>query len=282
MKRFVLLIVLLVVFFVPSIIYAFDFPQYKGYVNDFENILDNDTELENILSNLEKETTVEIAVVTVSDFQGSTFEDFAVKLFENWKIGKKDVDNGLLIIVSKEQRQSRFEVGYGLEGTLPDALTGRIQDEYMIPYFKNDDYSKGVLEGINATIGIIKKDPTVISNLEKPVKSNSINEAFIYVGLIVFYFLSFSKSWWLGGLLGAGYGVYAGISSQNPLSIFYYPVIWGVFGLIIDFLLSRTFLGSILRSTSTRGFSGTSRGGSSGGMSFGGGSSGGGGSSRSW
>lgn len=250
-------------------------PDYKGYVNDFENILTNDAQLEETLSNFEKETSVEIAVVTVADFGGTTIDDYAVKLFEKWKIGKADKDNGLLVIVSSTQRQSRFEVGYGLEGTLPDSLTGRIQDFFMIPYFKNNDYSKGVEEGINSTIGVIKNDPTVISSLEqKTVKAPS--DAILIFFVFLFYIMAGTKSWWFGGVLGFGIGMYFAVKN----GIYLLPFITTPLGLFIDFILSKTPFGRFIIANSI----GRSLGGSSsgGGMSFGGGSSGGGGSSRSW
>src|SRR5690606_7879124 len=150
LKRVQVFILTLLFLFLPTLIYAqLTFPAYDGYVNDFENILNNDEALEAKLTQLEKDTTAEVVVVTVPDFQGSYLEEYAVKLFEEWKIGKEDVDNGLLILVSANERKSRIEVGYGLEGTLPDALTGRIQDEYMIPSFTQGDYSGGVEKGVD-------------------------------------------------------------------------------------------------------------------------------------
>jgi uncharacterized protein len=270
---------------------SLNFPQYKGYVNDYENILNNDAELEQKLANFEKETTIEIAVITISDFQGTTIDDYAVKLLANWKIGKKDKDNGLLIVISKTQRQSRFEVGYGLEGTLPDALTGRIQDDYMIPNFKNEDYSKGVNDGLDATISYLKNDPSLLPSAissTNTTKSESSTSSFLdnfAVGAIflILFIMAETKSWWLGGIVGFLAGIFIGAVYLQPWGWLILPIPFALLGLILDFLLSRTPLGWIFLFFGRDGGSGGIGSSSSGGgMSFGGGSSGGGGSSRSW
>lgn len=271
--------VLISIFAIPQLVFAqFQFPKYSGYVNDFENIINNDDELNNKLIQFEKDSTVEIVVVTTDSFQGSTIEDFSNKLFEEWKIGKKDIDNGLLIVVSNKERQSRIEVGYGLEGTLPDALTGRIQDQFMIPSFKEGKYSEGINSGVDTLIGYIKEDPTVISSLKSDSKSNSnLIDFGIYALIIAFYLMAGSKSWWLGGVFGFLLGLYFGITNGIYLLI----LITTPLGLLFDYILSQTGIGKAI-------FHGANivngvRGGSSGGgISFGGGSSGGGGSSRSW
>lgn len=273
------LLSLLLLLLLPSLAYAqLTFPKYDGFVNDFENILNNDDALEAKLAQLEKDTTAEVVVVTVSDFQETTIEDYAVKLFENWRIGKEDVDNGLLIVVSSNERQSRIEVGYGLEGTLPDALTGRIQDEYMIPSFAQGDYSKGIEDGVDVIAGLIKEDPTIISQLQQ--KDSGINDGIISLFMMLFFFAMYimgaSKSWWLGGVLGFVAGAYFAYTSN----LWLLPFLTTPFGLILDYILSKTTIGqAIVHNT----FRSSGRSGSSGGgFSFGGGSSGGGGSSRSW
>jgi len=283
-----LLVVLLVSFSVKAThaTSELNLPQYSGYVNDFENILNNDSELETTITAFEKESSIEIAIVTVNDFQGTTIEDYAVKLFAKWGIGKKETDNGLLIIVSKNSRQTRFEVGYGLEGTLPDALTGRIQDHYMIPYFQQDNYSEGVKQGLEATIKTLKGDPSIASNLEtlstsqeEVDKFSSFIESAIIPLLVIVYIMAMTKSWWFGGVVGFIGGIVIGAMYFQPWGWLIFPIPAALLGLLLDFILSNTFIGELLFIIArSGGFS--SRGG--GGISFGGGSSGGGGSSRSW
>ncbi len=156
-RVFFLISVFLCAIFCTTLVYAkLEFPKPTGFVNDFENIIDNDEELEEKLNNFEKETSIEIAVVTIKDFADTTIEDYASRLFEEWGIGKDEHDNGVLVLISSRMRESRIEVGYGLEGALPDGLTGRIQDDEMIPFFREDDYSQGINNGIDAIISATK------------------------------------------------------------------------------------------------------------------------------
>lgn len=275
MKVFRALIALLL-FLIPSLLYAqMTFPAYDGFVNDYENILSNDEELESKLSAFEKESTVEIVVVTVNDFSGTTIEDYAVKLFENWKIGKADVDNGVLILVSSNERKARIEVGYGIEGVLPDSLAGRVQDEYMIPAFANGDYNKGISDSVDVLIGIIKEDPTVISSLNSTNSESGSIDVIVMILIFSLYIMAVSKSWWLGGVIGLIAGLYFAYQSGSYIL----PFITTPLGLFLDFILSKTPVGRAVVHGMHLVGSSSSRGG---GISFGGGSSGGGGSTRSW
>ena len=91
--------------------------------------------LETKLSQFEKDTSNELSVVTIEDLKGDTIENFAVKLFEDWGIGKKDKDNGVLLLIAKNDRQMKIEVGYGLEGALTDAQSFWIIQNVMRPAF---------------------------------------------------------------------------------------------------------------------------------------------------
>ncbi len=129
-------------------------PNYVGHVNDFAGILSAETKslLERQISDFNKATSHEIVVVTVEDLRRTYLEDFAVKLFEKWKIGEKELDNGILLLVAPNDREVKIEVGYGLEGILPDATANKIIKEIIIPEFKNNDYNKGVVNGVDAII----------------------------------------------------------------------------------------------------------------------------------
>ena len=85
---------------------------------------------------------------TVENLQGITIEEYAVELFEKWGIGKKDEDNGLLILVAVEEREVRIEVGYGLEGVITDLEAGNIINDIMVPNFKNGEFGKGIYESV--------------------------------------------------------------------------------------------------------------------------------------
>ena len=91
-------------------------------------------------------------MLTVPTIGGDSIEEFATRVFENWKLGQKGKDNGVLVIVVPKDRKMRIEVGYGLEGTLPDAIASRIIRNVMTPQFKAGDYDKGIADGVNAVV----------------------------------------------------------------------------------------------------------------------------------
>lgn len=145
-------ILLLLSFFIFENVYAIKSPTDKFYVNDYADILNEETEkyiFENSVK-LNEKTTVQIVVVTVKDLEGKSIEEYSTELFRKYGIGDKEKNNGLLLLLALKERKSRVEVGYGLEGLLPDGKTGRIQDEYMIPYFKNNNFDEGMLNGYKA------------------------------------------------------------------------------------------------------------------------------------
>jgi uncharacterized protein len=112
----------------------------------------------------ERDTTGEIAFVVIRSLDGLTIEDAAEKLFKMWGIGKKDRDNGLLFLWSTGDRRVRVEVGYGLEGTLPDGKVGAILDQYVIANFKANQFDQGVLAGVDALIAAAKNEPVALAS----------------------------------------------------------------------------------------------------------------------
>lgn len=135
---------------------AFSFPKPTEdlYVNDFAGVInsdDHDTMLA-FATKLYNATTSQVVVTTVSDFGGLEKEEYALRLSREWGIGQKDKDNGVLILLSKGDRQIRIEVGRGLEGALPDSKVGRIIDVYGLDDLKNDDFSSGLKKIQNAVI----------------------------------------------------------------------------------------------------------------------------------
>lgn len=129
----------------------------KGYVNDFAGVLEPRTaqRLESLLSDLEKRTGAEVAVVTVQTVADGDVEKAAVDLLQDWGIGKKGKDNGALILCAVQDRKIRIEVGYGLEGILPDAKAGRIIHEQILPSFRQGNLSAGLANGTMAVAQII-------------------------------------------------------------------------------------------------------------------------------
>jgi uncharacterized protein len=139
------------------------FPKPLGKINDFAGVLDAATaaELSRLVIDTEARTSAEIAVVTVTSLDGMSVEEYAVKLFAEWGIGKSASDNGVLVLVAPTQRRMRIEVGYGLEPILPDALAGRIIREEFLPAFRDNDYARGTLQGVRRVAAIIVRRETV-------------------------------------------------------------------------------------------------------------------------
>lgn len=117
--------------------------------------------LEGILEELARKTGAEIAVVVLPSLDGGEINDFATRLYEKWGIGQKGKDNGALLLAALGDRKVRIEVGYGLEGILPDAKTGRILDEAVLPAFRQNRYAEGLTQGAVAIAGVIARNAGV-------------------------------------------------------------------------------------------------------------------------
>lgn len=140
-----------------------DLPHHIGKVNDFAALLDPSQRdaLEAQLADLERATSAEVAVVTVVSLGGRSVEEYATELFNAWGIGKRDRDNGVLVLVAVQDRAVRIEVGYGLEGILPDGLAGSLIRERFLPRFRDGDYRTGILDGTTRIIEIVRKNETL-------------------------------------------------------------------------------------------------------------------------
>ncbi len=158
-KLKIFLIIIVLILFTKSV-YAVVEPTRQFYVNDYANLLNSDTENYIIQKNqsLQEQTGAQIVVVTVPNLEGQSIEEYATELFRKFGIGDKSKNNGLLLLLALEERKFRVEVGYGLEGILPDAKTGRIQDQYIIPYLSNNNWDEGIKNGFNAFLDVIVKE----------------------------------------------------------------------------------------------------------------------------
>lgn len=260
---------------------VFSLPQPEGYVNDFEGIVENRNELETKIQSFEEQTGIEIVVLTTSDFGDTYIEDYAIQIFENWGIGKEEEDNGVLMIVSKEQRESRIEVGYGLEGVLTDGLTGRIQDIAMVPEFREDNYSEGINNGVSMIIQVLGGEEVEELAID-PEQENDEMETLGCLGIIFLGFLLLVPNPFIAAAIGGVLGFLVGTAFLGLSGGFTFGVIGCVVGFILGFIARlipapvRHGLAYTMMSAGRRGGGGSGFGG------FGGGSSGGGGSSRSW
>ena len=138
-------------------------PNPTGFINDFANVLSPTVKnaMENLSKELKQKTGAEVVVVTVKSLNGMDYTDYAIRLFEKWGIGEKGKDNGILIFNAVDARKIRIEVGYGLEGILPDGLVGEIRDKYLIPSLKKNDFDSGLSLGLAAVASIIAADAKV-------------------------------------------------------------------------------------------------------------------------
>jgi uncharacterized protein len=137
-----------------ALTFAADIPFLSGRVVDDANIISDEAQarLTATLKAHEDATTNQVVVLTVTTISGQSIEEYAVKVFEAWKLGNKEKDNGVLVVVVPEDRKMRIEVGYGLEGVLPDGAAGEIIRTWMTPAFKAGNYEKGLEDGVAAII----------------------------------------------------------------------------------------------------------------------------------
>ncbi len=170
-------------------------PAPPRLVNDFANILSGEerSQLEDTLVQFARATSTQIVVVTVPDLEGNDPGDFAFKLGEKWGIGQKDKDNGIVVLIKPKQGNSKGQVfiatGYGLEGILPDAvLNSTVIDYEMIPYFKENNYYKGLASGVKVIMEISRGEYTAEQYQQFYAKKNGGMIPAIIIFILVFIF----------------------------------------------------------------------------------------------
>lgn len=156
-------------------------PDLKGRVTDLTGTLKQE-EIKTIdakLATLEKEKGSQLVLLILPTTGQESIETFSIRVAEKWKIGRKGVDDGVILIVAKDDRKLRIEVGYGLEGALPDAICKRIIDQQIVPHFKAGDFGIGITAGLDAIIKVIKGEP-----LPAPVSSSTSIEDMSFGGTL--------------------------------------------------------------------------------------------------
>lgn len=310
MKRLIVIITALFLAAVP-LLQAQDIPYLTGRITDNASILSSGTEetLTALMKQHEDRTGNQIAVLTVPTLGGESIEDYAVEVFDEWKLGQKGIDNGILIIVVPNDHRMRIEIGYGLEGIITDGMAGEIIRTRMTPYFKNGDYDGGVSAGVKAVIA--KLDGQELEAVPAQNESGgfidgpdlSIPER-ILIGAFIFSIIGLFTVMGVITPGGGGWFLYFFLIPFWAM----FPIIvlgtGGAFILFICYLIGFPIIKLFVRKTkwyskavkslkskgraSIGGFTfssgGSGSGWSSGGSSFsgGGGSSGGGGASGSW
>ena len=221
-KKAILFTVLVSLLFIPASLSWAErpFPEPRGLVNDFANVIPQADEqnIGLITTELLNKTGTAVVVVTMPDIGGAEYNDYANRLYTEWGIGKKGEDKGVLIFVTVKERKMRIETGYGVEGILPDGLVGEIRDKYMIPFLKQNKFGEGILNGTMAVAVVISEDAGVQLTgqvpIQRPKKSRrSIFSFFPLIIILLFMFGSRrrSGSWifFLPLLMGAGGGRYS-------------------------------------------------------------------------
>jgi uncharacterized protein len=292
MRRFLSKLFLLAILVAPFVLHAFEVPaRPTGFVQDYASLLTPEQvkELEAKIQSFEKNTTNEIAVVTIPSLDGDVVENVAQEIFTKWGIGKAEKNNGVLFLVSLEDRKTRIHTGYGLEGDLTDLGTSYIQSEVVTPAFKNGDYYGGINGAVDKMIEALGGNNIVPENYSTKSFLSGLPWDFIFFLVIVVFqilaaILGKSKSWWHGGVLGGGVGLViwhffvASIFLAVPM-----VVLLVVLGLLFDYLVSKAHTQKESTGMYPWWFGGGHGGGGGGGFGgFGGGGSGGGGSSGSW
>jgi uncharacterized protein len=161
--KYTILLCLLLCFFHKESSAKEQFPRPQGAINDFASVIPADAKavMENLAEELLQKTGTAVVVATVKTVEDNDPDTYANELYASWGIGKKGEDKGVLIFLAVQERKIRIETGYGVEGILPDGLVGSILDQYMVPYLRQNDYGKGLLNGMLAVGQVIAKDAGV-------------------------------------------------------------------------------------------------------------------------
>lgn len=276
MKRILLLTVLLLM---PFTLLALDVPQLSGRVNDYARMLSPEaaSRLEQKLAAFERDQSTQIVVLTIPSLQGDDIDQFTIRVAEQWKIGQKGKDNGVLLVLAQGERKVRIEVGRGLQGVLPDITAGRIIRDVMRPHLKEGNFDRGVAAGVDAimaaTKGEFKADPK--DQPKKQLRKSSSSLTFFLLAAVAAAILgTFSR--YLGAVAGAAGLPLAAFFAFPAVSLMMLVILaaagFGA-GLLLGMLVSGMFGG--------RGGGGGFYGGGWGGGFYGGGGSSGGSSGDS-
>ena len=279
-------------------------PTLERQVTDLAGIfsLSAASEMDHRLKILEEETGAQVAVLTIPSLEGQVLEDFSIRVVEAWELGDRDRDNGVLVLIARDDRKIRIEVGYGLEGVIPDVLAGRIIDNAMKPAFREGDFSGGTLRAVELIDGLVRADPEAAQALAggsggSPDALPLIAMGAIFLSVIgVFAFSAlFSKgggAWFLYLFLVPFFFAFPGAAFGGKVGLIV-VLVWLIGFPILRAIIWHSTAGKEFRTShptwttwSSSGGSWSSGGGGwsggGGGFSGGGGSFGGGGASGGW
>ncbi len=203
-------VVTLLLSFFPAQSATENFPQLTGRIVDQANVIPQQTStaITAKLKDLESKSGIQLVVATVSSLDGQEIEPYANDLFRAWKLGEKAKNNGVLLLVAPKEHRTRIEVGYGLEGTLTDALSKVIITNAMIPRFKTGDYGGGIERGVDDIITVLTTDSSDWQKrpelrADKQSRTDDFSPWIALVVLIIFIILSLRSPHFLSFMLGA-------------------------------------------------------------------------------
>ena len=168
-----------------------DVPKLETRVTDLANLLSTSEEsfLTRQLEDLENRKGSQLAILTVNSTKPETIEQYSIRVVDQWKLGRGDVDDGVLLLVAKNDRKVRIEVGYGLEGAIPDAYAKRIINNIIVPHFRDGDYYLGIEEGMEAIIGLIDGEELPEVTSTTTAKNDKTIGLLFFVGIVVLIFI---------------------------------------------------------------------------------------------
>jgi uncharacterized protein len=280
--------------FLPFAVYGLDVPRLQGYVNDHAGMISPSakSKIEEELRAFEQSDSTQIVILTIPSLEGENIEEFGIKVAEAWKIGQQQKDNGVLLIVSKQERKIRVEVGRGPEGKLTDLMAGRIIDQVIKPRFKQGDFDGGLITGVSALIDATRGEFKAEQRPGKRRQKGLPPFLTLLLFLGVFTLILGSISRILGGItaaIGLPAFVYLAVLPVGILAMLLLALVGFGAGLFLPRLFSsggsrrggyRDHGGGFFFGPGTGGSTGG--GGFDGGFSGGGGSFGGGGASGDW
>jgi uncharacterized protein len=177
-------------------------PKLRGHVNDYAQALSAgaSAELETKLSEFEGKKGSQIVLLVVPSTLPETIEEYAIRVAEAWRLGRKGVDDGVLLLIAKEDRAVRIEVGRGLEGALTDFTSKRIVEDFIVPKFRGGDFDGGVREGTDAILKVVSGEP--LPDYSPPAFDNAVP---VLVFLLLFFpnlFIAFAGRLWGSAAFG--------------------------------------------------------------------------------
>ena len=174
-----------------ALLFSLDVPPLDGPVNDYAHMFTTSEiqELNSYLYTIDRQSDLQIAVLTIPSLEGDNLESYSIRVAEKWQIGQKGKDSGVILVIVAQDRKLRIEVGYGLEDRITDAQSSRIFRSVIAPQFKKREYGKGVLLGVKNLVGLALQDESLISDAVK--ESDRQNDDSIPLPLVIFLIIIF-------------------------------------------------------------------------------------------